>query len=194
MAFLATGLGCNFASKSVLASAQEKIIIDHDLPNLLTSPVTALNFVFTFDVSYGNAWGKAFIANYKAYSAKHIFIRNDKRPFPPKGGDTIVIGSTAVHGLKVCDEKHETGDLFIAKLQHGYIGMYLFDETENYLDVSSFPRVVRGDSGSPAICATHSGVVGLVSTLGSSGGKRANRVWLSKINNVSIAAPKIEAK
>jgi len=99
--------------------------------------------------------GKAFIAENKIWSARHIFEKS--------GYDLINLGDSTISGLSFCKEDHIRSDVFFFTTKLGDIYMYCILESEDTYNTMNTAPVIGGDSGSPVFCMSHTKVIGIVS-------------------------------
>jgi hypothetical protein len=118
-------------------------------------------------------YGKAFIAENKIWTAKHVIESIDLSNSP----DVHVLGECEIEGLQICDQEHGVGSYFymrvgnppapnVRSINPNKVEMIFVSEERNYIKVFMENEVIPGDSGSPVLCADHDKVIGIVSMRG----------------------------
>ena len=128
---------------------------------IITSPdYYQVDSDYTFSiVSDDRARGRAFIANGKVYTAKHVYGEYTKH-----GEDTVVISETSINGLNICLFEHTVNEFIFYMNQFGdRVDGYSLNMFNGYGYAQTNRRIIPGDSGSPVFCSDHREVVGLVS-------------------------------
>jgi len=124
-------------------------------------PVESQWNLYVFDIDNGPYIGRAFIADYGIWSAKHIFQEQD----PGVSDDVKFLGPTEVKGLTICRQEHALKDVLYYRTQRGIVYLVITFNNENMYETLSLNQLKHGDSGSPVMCLKDGEVVGVVSHL-----------------------------
>lgn len=130
--------------------------------SLLYSPFNP----WVMDVEADGYYGKAFIANSRIYSARHIHDRDYstlKGNGPTDGNDVIDLGPADIRGYDICKDCKHNEVFFMRKKDQVIFLECMREEEPNKLWMWASQEIKEGDSGSPILCMKHYKVVGLLS-------------------------------
>jgi hypothetical protein len=102
--------------------------------------------------------GKAFIANKKIWTARHLFYNA-----PIGTDDSLLLGDSPIFGLLLCPHDHEKGSWFFYKTERGIHRFVVLGQNDLHFSGTLDVPMKQGDSGSPVTCSEHNAVIGIVS-------------------------------
>jgi hypothetical protein len=102
--------------------------------------------------------GKAFIANKKLWTARHLFFHA-----PIGTDDSLLLGDSPIFGLLLCPHEHEGGSWFFYKTERGVHRFVVMGQNDLHFTGTLDRPIKQGDSGSPVTCSEHNAVIGIVS-------------------------------
>jgi hypothetical protein len=102
--------------------------------------------------------GKAFIANKKIWTARHLFYNA-----PIGTDDSLLLGDSPIFGLLLCPHEHEKGSWFFYKTERGILRFVTMGQNDLHFSGTLDRPMMQGDSGSPVTCSEHNAVIGIVS-------------------------------
>lgn len=114
--------------------------------------------IYVFDVYSGHAYGKAFIADYGIWSAKHIF-EEDRG----SSDDIKFMGPVEFEGLTLCKHEVKLNDMLYYRANGKIKYMFVAHIEDSFFGVLTLDSIECGDSGSPVMSLKDGEVVGIVS-------------------------------
>jgi len=144
---------------TVSCSALKGELVYRDLDGVLVhyEDFNLYTFVITWNKNSKHVKGKAFIAENKIYTAKHL-----TKDVVFGEADFISLGCSDIQGFEICRENHAYLDTLIYYTERGIIYMTIIDISDLKYSVICNNSIKFGDSGSPVFCF-HSKVTGIVS-------------------------------
>lgn len=138
---------------------------------------TDWNF-YVFDIESETGYGRAFIANYGIWTAKHIFDEGSGAL-----DDVKFMGPTEVKGYVICTHELKLEDMVYYRVKGKIKYLRIAHIEDEYFGVLALNSIECGDSGSPVISLKDGEVVGIVSQMIGKFGGKISRIKIAIIKD-----------